>query len=401
MPKLAAIHITDLTIRTAKPRSSRYEIRDAKLTGFMLRISPSGSKTFYVQLERGKKRKIGNAKIMKLRRARNLALDVLNRHEDGEEIESIRNKKPTLNEFLAGTYLDWAIQNRKQGSLIVNRMIFTCDSMLNTRIDKINELQIERWKAKRLRSGITPSTAKRDLAELKAALNRAVKWGYAQSNPAKDVTVKAEQHHRVRYLTDSERKNLLKALQERDNKKREGRESGNRFRQERNYELKPAINTYSDYLTPMVLLAMQTGMRRSETFSLTWENVRLKGTPQLTVLAAHAKSGKTRHIPLNKTAVGVLQTWGKQNTQSGLVFPNAAGSLLTDIKTAWGKLIKDAKIQDFRFHDLRHDFASRLVMNGVDLYRVKELLGHGSIEITQRYAHLAPHTLAEAVEVLV
>jgi integrase len=110
-------------------------------------------------------------------------------------------------------------------------------------------------------------------------------------------------------------------LKERDDKEREGRESGNRFRQERSYDLKPAIETYSDYLNSMVLLAMQTGMRRSEVFSLTWENVRLKGTPQLTVLAAHAKSGKTRHIPLNKIAVDVLQVWGSQNTQSGLVFP--------------------------------------------------------------------------------
>ena len=338
---------------------------------------------------------------MKLRRARTLALDVLNRHEAGEEIESVRNKKPTLNEYLSGTYMDWAVQNRKLGSKIVNRMIFTCEMMLNTRIDRINELQVERWKAARLKSGVTPSTVKRDLAELKAALNRAVKWGYASDNPAKGVTLKVDQHHRVRFLTDTENKNLLKALQERDNKKREGRESGNRFRQERSYELKPEIKSYSDYLTPMVLLAMQTGMRRSELFSLTWENMRLKGTPQLTVHAAHAKSGKTRHIPLNTAAVDVLQTWGKQNAQSGLVFPNAGGGQLTDIKTAWGKLIKDAKIKDFRFHDLRHDFASSLVMNGVDLYRVKELLGHGSIEITQRYAHLAPHTLAEAVEVLV
>ena len=401
MPKLAAIRLIDTTIRTAKPKNSRFEIRDAQLPGFMLRVSPNGSKTFYVQLERGKKRKIGDAKIMTLKRARKLALDLLDRHGAGEEIESIRNKKPTLNEYLLGTYKDWAIQNRKQGELIVNRMIFTCDSMLNTRIDRLNELQIERWKATRMKSGVTPSTVKRDLAELKAALNRAMKWGYASDNPAKGVTLKVDQHHRARFLTDAERKNLLKALQERDNKKREGRESGNRFRQERSYELKPEIKSYSDYLTPMVLLAMQTGMRRSELFSLTWESVRLKGTPQLTVLAAHAKSGKTRHIPLNRTAVDVLQTWGKPTEQSGLVFPNAAGGQLTDIKTAWGKLIKDAKINDFRFHDLRHDFASRLVMNGVDLYRVKELLGHGSIEITQRYAHLAPHTLAEAVEVLV
>ena len=115
MPKLAAIRITDLTIRTAKPKSSRYEIRDSQLTGFMLRVSPSGSKTFYVQLERGKKRKIGDAKIMKLRRARTLALDMLNRHEAGEEIDSVRNKKPTLGEYLSGTYMDWAIPNRKRG----------------------------------------------------------------------------------------------------------------------------------------------------------------------------------------------------------------------------------------------------------------------------------------------
>ena len=401
MPKLAAIRITDITIRTAKPKSSRYEIRDAQLTGFMLRISPSGSKTFYVQLERSKKRKIGNAKIMKLRRARTLALDVLNRYEAGEEIDSTRNKKPTLNEYLSGTYMDWAIQNRKRGRETVNNLSQACKSLLKTRVDRLNELQIERWKAARLKSGVSPATVKRELAELKASLNRAMKWGYAPDNPAKGVTLKVDQHHRIRYLSDTERKNLLKALAARDGKKRERRESGNRFRQERSYDLMPTLNIYSDYLTPMVLLALHTGMRRSEVFSLTWENVRLKGTPQLTVLAAHAKSGKTRHIPLNKTAVDVLQTWGGQNAQSGLVFPKSDGTPLKSIKTAWGKLIKDAKIKDFRFHDLRHDFASRLVMNGVDIYRVKELLGHGSIEITQRYAHLAPHTLAEAVEVLV
>jgi len=114
--------------------------------------------------------------------------ELLNRHEAGEEIESVRNKKPTLNEYLSGTYMDWAVQNRKLGSKIVNRMIFTCEMMLNTRVDRINELQVERWKAARLKSGVTPSTVKRDLAELKAALNRAVKWGYALDNPAKGVT---------------------------------------------------------------------------------------------------------------------------------------------------------------------------------------------------------------------
>jgi site-specific recombinase XerD len=401
MPQLKATRISDKTIRSAKPKTSRYEIRDAALQGFMLRVSPSGTKAFYVQLERGVKRKIGNAAIMSLTRARRLALEMLQRHEAGERIESRLDKHPSFEDFVTGTYLNWATQNQKTGQANINRLLKACAPLLDTQLDQLTEIQIERWKMTRLKAGLSPSTVRRDLAELKASLSRAMKWGYAPDNPAKGVTVKVEQHHRIRYLTDTERTNLLKALSVRDESKREKRESGNRFRQERKYDLKPEVQTYSDYLTPMVLLAMHTGMRRSELFSLTWENLKLKGTPQLTVLAAHAKSGKTRHIPLNKIAVDVLQTWAGQNTQSGLVFPKPDGTPLKSIKTAWGKLISDAKIKDFRFHDLRHDFASRLVMNGVDLYRVKELLGHGSIEITQRYAHLAPHTLAEAVEVLV
>jgi integrase len=401
MPQLTATRVTDKTIKSAKPKTSRYEIRDSALPGFMLRVSPSGTKTFYVQLERGVKRKIGNAAVMTLTQARSLALKMLQRHDAGEHIESRLDKQPTLEDFVKNTYQNWAVQNQKSGKGNISRLLRSCEPLLSTRLDQLTEIQVERWKMGRLKAGLNPATVRRDLAQLKSALTRAMKWGYAPSNPAKDVTLKVEQHYRVRYLSDTERKNLLKALKERDEEKRKGRDSGNRFRRERSYDLKPSIQTYSDYLTPMVLLAMQTGMRRSEVFSLTWENVRLKGTPQLTVLAAHAKSGKTRHIPLNKTAVDVLQVWGGQNTQSGLVFPKVDGTPLKSIKTAWGKLIKDAKISDFRFHDLRHDFASRLVMNGVDLYRVKELLSHGSIEITQRYAHLAPHTLAEAVEMLV
>ena len=228
-----------------------------------------------------------------------------------------------------------------------------------------------------------------------------MKWGYAAINPASQVKVKVEEHYRVRYLSDKERTSLHKALTVRDEKKREGRASGNVFRLVRGYEEKPELGVFADYLTPLVNLVMNTGLRRSEALSLRWDQTNLGGNPHLTVLAAHAKSGKTRYVPLNAVAVEILKQWGKQGERNGLVFPNKGGGQLQTIKTAWGNLMKQAKIKDFRFHDLRHDFASRLVMNGVDLYRVKELLGHGSIEITQRYAHLAPHTLAEAVEVLV
>jgi integrase len=401
VPKLAETQVTETTVKSAKPREHRYEVRDAALTGFMLRVSPSGRKSFYVQLERGKKRRIGNAKVMTLTRARRLAIDMLDRHDAGEEIESVRSQKPTLRKFLTETYKPWAEQNLKNGQLNIKRLKSCCGPLLKIRIDRISEIQIERWKSNRLKQGLEPSTVKRDLGELKAALTRAAKWGYAAENPSKGVTVSVETHHRVRYLSDSERNNLMSALKDRDKRMRVARESANVFRIDRGYETKPSLGEYADYLTPIILLVINTGLRRSEAFTLRWSQVRLIGTPQLAVLAAHAKSKKTRYIPLNKSAVSTLETWSMQYGLEGLVFPNMNGGQLKSIKTAWGKLMKDAKIEDFRFHDLRHDFASQLAMKGVDLYRVKELLGHGSIEITQRYAHLAPHTLAEAVEVLV
>jgi integrase len=366
----------------------------------MLRVAPSGRKLFYVELQRGMKRQIGDASIITLTKARKKALTLLQQHEDGEKIKSRLDKNPTLEDFADGDYADWTEQNLKNGKNNVKRIKRTCKPLLSTPLDKLTEVQIERWKMQRLKSGRAPSTVRRDLAELKAALSRAVKWGYAPSNPAKNIKVTVEKHHRVRYLTDKERTVLIEALKARDQKRRQGRESGNVFRIKRGYETRPELGEYSDYLTPLVLLVMNTGMRRSEALSLTWEQTKLGNNPHLTVLAAHAKSGKTRHIPLNSAAVDVLTRWREQSEPKGLVFPNPAGGQMKSIKTVWCKLMKDAKIKDFRFHDLRHDFASRLVMSGVDLYRVKELLGHGSIEITQRYAHLAPHTLAEAVEVI-
>jgi integrase len=400
MPRVSKVRINETVIKSAKPKAHRYEIRDSGIPGFMLRVAPTGRKLFYVQLDRGIKRQIGDAGVMTLTRARKKALNLLQRYEEGEKIESRLDQHPTLKQFVEKKYKPWASRNLKTKEQNSNRLLKACAPLLATRLDKLTEVQIERWKLGRMKAGLAPSTVKRDLAELKSALNRAVKWGLIAANPAAHVRVKVEQHHRVRYLTDNERKTLINALTSRDQERQKARKSGNVFRLKRGQDPLPELGDYSDYLTPLILLVMNTGLRRSEALSLTWEQTKLGSNPHITVLAAHAKSGKTRHVPLNGAAVGILKHWGNRQEQKGLVFPGPTGGKVKSIKTAWGRLMKKAKIKDFRFHDLRHDFASRLVMNGVDLYRVKELLGHGTIVITQRYAHLAPHTLAEAVELL-
>jgi integrase len=261
---------------------------------------------------------------------------------------------------------------------------------------------VEDWKSSRLKLGRADTTVKREVTALKTALSRAQKWGFAESNPALDVKVKIDSDLRVRYLKPDERKRLLNALEARDEKLRGERAKANEWRRVRGYDELPEITEYADYLHPLVLTVINTGLRRSEALSLTWGNVDLDEHQQATVRAAHSKKRKTRRVQLNSFTVDVLKEWKKQGRGKGHVFPNPANGLrLQRIDTAWRNLMKSAKLENFRFHDLRHDYASQLVMRGVDIYTVKEMMGHSTLDMTERYAHLDPKRLAEAAEVLV
>ena len=144
---------------------------------------------------------------------------------------------------------------------------------------------------------------------------------------------------------------------------------------------------------------MNTGIRRGEALALTWKNVNLK-TGMLTVTGATAKSHHTRHIPLNNEARDTLKAWQNQTDANGFIFTANNGSQLGSVKKSWASILASAKITGFRWHDLRHHFASMLVMAGADLYVVKELLGHSTIAVTERYAHLTPEHKQAAVSLL-
>jgi integrase len=144
----------------------------------------------------------------------------------------------------------------------------------------------------------------------------------------------------------------------------------------------------------MTLLALNTGMRRGELTSIKWNDVNLH-TKIITIRAGYAKSAKARHIPLNSEALDVLKRYRKQHSGEGRLFD------VFSVKKSWNALMTNAGIRDFRFHDLRHTFASKLVAAGVDLNTVRELLGHADIRMTLRYAHLAPEHKAAAVQKLV
>ena len=162
----------------------------------------------------------------------------------------------------------------------------------------------------------------------------------------------------------------------------------------------PAISGFGDHITPMVLISLNSGLRAGELFSMTWEQIDLR-LKTMTVLASHAKGNATRTVPLNDEALSVLQAIKPKNNATGLVFPSpVTGERFNNVRKAWAEVTAAAKLPDLRWHDLRHDFASQLVMKGTPLYVVQKLLGHATPAMTMRYAKLAPGALADAVNVL-
>jgi integrase len=159
------------------------------------------------------------------------------------------------------------------------------------------------------------------------------------------------------------------------------------------------LDGYGDHLTPLVLLSLNTGARRGELFGLEWADVDF-GLNQVTIRGETSKKNRTRHIPLNAEAADALTRWRKQTDGAGLVFTGRDGERLENVRKSWAGVLKAAGIESFRWHDMRHTFASWLVMRGVDLNTVRELLGHGDIKMTLRYAYLAPQHKARAVAML-
>jgi integrase len=265
---------------------------------------------------------------------------------------------------------------------------------------EINAWLVEKWRAARLKTGAKPVTVNRDLDDLRSVLAKAVAWGLLETHPLVGVKrLRTDANATVRFLDDDEERRLRAALGAREERIRAERDRANAWRAERGYRLLPDLRrvVFADHLKPLVLLSINTGLRRGELFGLTWRHVDLERAI-LTVAGTTAKSGATRHIPLNDEARAVLEAWRDQATNlEGLVFPGRDGGRLDNVRKGWLGVLADAKISRFRWHDQRHHFASRLVMVGVDLNTVRELLGHSTYAMTLRYAHLAPEHKAAAV----
>lgn len=394
--------LTRSLIRELKPAAAPYEVRDDKLPGLILRVSPSGRMVYVVQYGRGKRVNIGRADVLMPSDAREKARELLGDVAKGiDPMEERRKAKEDADAHTLGTYLDkvytpWVRAHHRDGDETIASLKAAFADMLDTRMDELTAWEVEKWRSQRVKQGAKPATVNRLVSSLKAVFSRAQQWGHVSENPLGAVKpMKLDAAGIVRYLTDDEEARLRAALSARDERLRLQRESANAWRRARHYPELPSLPAFGDHITPMVLVSLNTGIRRGEAFGLRWSDVDLERA-MLTVRGEGAKSKQTRHVPLNAEALDVLTRWNEQSS-GDLVFANIDGHRLTDVKTAWRKVLADSKIIGFRWHDLRHTFASRLVMAGVDLNTVRELLGHADLKMTLRYAHLAPHVKVDAV----
>lgn len=236
------------------------------------------------------------------------------------------------------------------------------------------------------------TTVLRELFALSSVLSRAVRVGQLAGNPIRLVEKpRFDRRPRVRFLSREEEARLRAVLADRDQQLMAARRSGNDYLASRGSPPLPTLPHYGDHLTPAVLLSMNTGLRMGETRRLRWDWIDLERR-WLTVDGAHSKTRQTRHLPLNHEALRVLTQWREQAGSGKQVFRVA-----TRFKTAWSHALERAGIVGFRWHDLRHHFASRLVQAGVPLNTVRDLLGHTSVAMSLRYAHLAPDQRCMAV----
>lgn len=212
------------------------------------------------------------------------------------------------------------------------------------------------------------ATVNRYLAAISHAFTIAVKeWGWLENNPMTKVRKLKEPRGRVRFLSDDERTKLLQACKESENQ----------------------------YLYLAVVLCLSTGGRKMEILGLRWDDIDL----QRSIIILHeTKNGERRILPLSGHALELIKQHSKvRRINTDLLFPNQKGNAPIDLRSPWETAIKNAAIEDFRFHDLRHSAASYLAMNGATMAEIAEVLGHKTLQMVKRYAHLSEAHTAKVV----
>jgi integrase len=375
--------LTNTYVKNLGPNKKRYSVRDTEIKGLLIRVEPTGKKTFYLDYytPEGKRssKKLGDAKILTVAEAREMATIILSKII--RKIPLSPEKKPpelTVGEVFEKYKIFVQANHKSSGNTLIFISLFSC--FFQKKCSELTICDLEKWRDKKRKSK-KAATINRYVSAFRAMLRWAKERDIISACPAIEKKMKSlpetDSDTKIRYLRPDERKRLFATL-----KKREERQG-------------------KDYLFPAVTISLNTGIRRGALFGLVWGDVNFEQE----IIFLHAKNAKNKkmdYIPMNAVVKKVLQEWKKLQknpSDNDLIFQHpGTGKKMHDCRNSWKKLLRDAEIENFRWHDMRHDFASQLVMKDVNILTVQKLMTHSNLEMTLRYAHLAPKKQKEAVQ---
>lgn len=294
-----------------------------------------------------------------------------------EYLGIIEVEKITLKDYIDKYLNDYAFSNKSNREARTERYAFNANIIpffgSDIYLTEITPYLMERFKAKRIQE-VSPATVNRNIQYLKHAFKMAIEWNYLKDNPATTIKKLKESPGRLRWLRPAELDSLVSAANRR--------------------------------MQNMILFVVNTGLRAGELMSLKWDDViydSIEGNVQIDsnvdlkyldyskggIYIRESKNNTSRIIPMNEIVLKVINDLSSDNEY---VFGGIS------YRYSFESARKKAQLTDFRFHDLRHTFASYLIMNGVDIRTIQYLLGHKDIKMTMRYSHLSRGHLQEAVD---
>jgi integrase len=235
------------------------------------------------------------------------------------------------------------------------------------RLNELTRQQIQTFHASVLEQGLSHASADHHVKLMRQALNLAVEWEMLDKNPAAGVPLFNVDNKVEHYLNDVDLERLLEVLRTDENRT----------------------------VCRIALFLLSTGCRLNEALQATWGQID-RGNRVWKIPASNSKSKRVRSVPLNDSALDVLQQLDTERTFDHLFVNRRTGKPYGTIMKVWSRLRNKAGLPHLRIHDLRHQYASFLVNSGRTLYEVQQILGHSDPSVTQRYAHLSSKSLQDA-----
>ena len=384
--------LTQQKVDLLQPAIKRYKVYDARLAGFFTLVRPSGRKSYWCYLRINGKAtdyKLGSCEELTLKQARVLAAEALVKARGGvSAIEERRvGKSETLEGFLDARYRDYLISNQESSDTTLWILEEVFKEFMKFRLKDISISKVDKWRVTQTKK-LKPSTMNRRTAVLKAALSTAKRWAIIDVNPLSDLSQMKVVKKPVAFISDIQLEELKQVLDQRDKKMLQARVEYNQWLKLRD---KPTLPDHdelecstADYLTPLAILIMDSGLRFSEAIKLEWKDINADWKSFMVF------SGKTSSYRLCSMPSGVdgllrsLKRLNKANCgrDTDRVFVASTGSPINGVKTSWNGIRGKLSFAcDWRM--LRRTFGSRLIREGVPVYTVSQMLGHSSIKTTQ------------------